>query len=239
MVTGCGRVRFDPWSTSGSRDAQGDSTVITVGTDGPPPVDAVIPDGFVNVAESFGEGPSTNHKGVTADTYLDSTATSSNFGTTADLVGGASPSRTILLRFDLSALPTNAIVTSAELVVTTGSDTDDLLASVYQANETWSETTATWNLRDTALRWTDAGARPPTSRSVTAVHGYVPSTANVGAGMVFDANGVALIQSWVSNAASNAGFAITGAGASFSIHASTAATATYRPGLYLEVAVPM
>lgn len=237
LVAGCGRIGFD-LTSSGSNVAPDDSISI-FSRDGGPPPDIVIPDGYMQIAASFGERPNTTYSGVTTDTYLDSSVPATNFGTAVELFGGANPARTILLRFDLSALPTNSIVTSAELVLTTASDTDNLLASLYPVNETWNGAQATWTLRSTPVAWTNAGARPPTSRSSTEVHGYTPSTANVGAALIFDANGLALIQSWLNNPAANAGFAITGLGASFSIHASTAATANYRPGLYLSVGVPI
>jgi hypothetical protein len=236
LAAGCGRIGFDLSTGSSGGDA-GDATGDGVAPGDGAPTDVLIPDGFTLVAISFGEAQGTTNTGVTQDTHVASATPTTNFDSAVELVGGGITA-TILLRFDLSSVPVGAMVVSAELVLYTGSMTDTGLVSIYPAREAWNAAQATWNQRLTATSWTNAGARPPQSRDVTAVHGFTPNMANAGHGLVFGASGIALVQSWITTPATNNGFAIANLGQPFSIHASTATVATRRPALYLGVELP-
>jgi len=61
-----------------------------------------------------------------------------------DTSPGGDPSRNPLLRFDLSTLPANSIISSAELNLYSSSGlTEDFLLSSLE-NDSWVESTATW-----------------------------------------------------------------------------------------------
>ncbi|GAA0873690.1 hypothetical protein GCM10009118_00980 [Wandonia haliotis] len=84
-----------------------------------------------------------------ADVLLTSLMPTTNFGTTTNI--GVSRSTISfnfntksLLKFDLSSIPENAIITSAELILEVNSGTPFSFL-FQQLTEDWSETTVTWN----------------------------------------------------------------------------------------------
>jgi hypothetical protein len=57
-----------------------------------------------------------------------------------------------LVHFDLSDIPTNAIITSATLYLYPKDDQTGQITYLYRVTRSWSETTATWN-----VPWTSPG----------------------------------------------------------------------------------
>ena len=110
---------------------------------------------------------------------------------------------TAIMRFDLSAIPSSAVVTAAELVLYVDGD-PGAPVSVYQLLESWDEATATSNQRAAGMAWLGAGATPP-SRGTTAIGTLSPATPNV---LVSGAIALPTVQSWVTTPATNFGIAI-------------------------------
>jgi hypothetical protein len=108
-----------------------------------------------------------------------------------------------LVRFDLSAIPATAIVTSAEMTLYCDSDPGEAV-SVYQMLESWDEATATSNQRSTGVAWLGAGATPP-SRGSTAIGTVTPAVANQAYTFAIT---TATAQTWVATPAMNFGVAI-------------------------------
>ena len=112
-----------------------------------------------------------------------------------------------LVRFDLSSIPTNMVVTNVVMGLTTSgsSQTVDAYFNIYQSRRTWNGAQATWNVYSTGNSWTTAGAQStasdiyPTSLGVIHDGGvantYYETTLNV--------SGVAIVQGWVNNPSSN------------------------------------
>jgi hypothetical protein len=98
------------------------------------------------------------------DTYISDVNPTTNYGTAAVLyVGelnvGANILRT-LIKFDLSSIPSGALINSATLsFYTTGdySDTDRTWAA-RRLKRDWVEAQATWNIYSTGNDWSTAGA---------------------------------------------------------------------------------
>jgi hypothetical protein len=108
-----------------------------------------------------------------------------------------------LVRFDLSAIPVTAVVTTAEITLYCDTDPGQAV-SVYQMLESWDEATATSNQRSTGVAWLGAGATPP-SRGTTAIGTFTPGVANQTYTFAIT---TATAQTWVAMPAMNFGVAI-------------------------------
>lgn len=147
--------------------------------------------------------PVTTDYPCAADTFLASDIPATNFDVqTSALVDGDTP-RVALFRFDLSALPAQASIISADLHIWTDNDSGQT-CTFYPALESWDETTTTWNVRTTGTPWATAGARPP-SRSTTAAGSVLPTSANTEYTVSISPAAVA---AWVATPATNFGLVI-------------------------------
>ena len=108
-----------------------------------------------------------------------------------------------LVRFDVSAIPSTAIVMTAEMSLYCDTDPGEAV-SIYQMLESWDEATATSNQRSTGVAWLGAGATPP-SRSATAIGTVTPANANQTYTFAIAA---ATAQTWITTPATNFGVAI-------------------------------
>ena len=108
-----------------------------------------------------------------ADTYIDQNAPTTNNGTSTSLnVGGGTTPRQIFLRFNLSSIPAGATITAADLFLTainTSTESGGTLRLFDPTNDTWSETTPTWN---NPLAGTDASGDLGTLGPVTTGNTY-------------------------------------------------------------------
>jgi hypothetical protein len=100
-----------------------------------------------------------------------------------------------LLRFDLSAIPSNAIVNSAqlELYLIAASDPASVTVRIQRATQTWSASSVTWNTR-------------PALSSTTVASAAVGMSLNTS----YTWNLTSLVSSFVSGTATNYGFALRG-----------------------------
>jgi len=116
-----------------------------------------------------------------------------------------------LLAFNLTAIPSNAVVSSAALTVKVvklapgfpSSGTMDLRRLLVA----WSDGAATWTNRLTSIRWSTNGAAAPVdfTNSITQ---SITVTAQTTYTFVSNSNMVADVQRWVNNPASNFGWII-------------------------------
>lgn len=95
-----------------------------------------------------------------ADAYTDSSQSGLNFGTQSSLMiegGGliAPSNRHTYLQFDLSGIPTNAIVTLAEieLCLSSSSGTQPFVVDLFSVPQSWTETAITWANQPTGDAW--------------------------------------------------------------------------------------
>jgi hypothetical protein len=164
------------------------------------------------------------------DTYINSGAVDTNYGTSADILIGraSSASKIALVQFDYSSIPSNATVSAVTLSLwlyannaTNASD-----VSVYNLKMAWVETEATYNVYSTGNNWQTAGAAGANDFDST-VLAVLNITAAEGSGekqWAFNANGITAVQNVISGAATNYGWKIH--------FANTASEHTYRSSDY-------
>ncbi len=135
----------------------------------------------------------------TADNYLRLAAVTSNYGTTDIKVKGElSDLKRGLVQFNLSAIPSNAIIDSASLMMYHNTNSGSEIINIYRINRAWTETGSTWSTYNGTNNWTTAGGDFDTT---------VYSTLNVGAttNVYKNWNIKSLAQAWTSGSLANYG----------------------------------
>ena len=142
------------------------------------------------------------------DTNLDPWETNRNHDNDGEMIVRANNSFSGLLRFDLSSLPTNAIVTRAELGLyadrwqTLEEPKTSMTVGVYKVMRFWEAAEATWDEAYDGRDWGVAGCNSATAdRVATAADEAVIDSV----GKWFEWALTALAQSWVENPRSNHG----------------------------------
>lgn len=144
--------------------------------------------------------PATTDHAATADTFLASDVPTGNFNAQTSALVDGDTLRVVVMKFDLSAISTNSVVTAANLHIWTDFD-QGADVTIYPLLQSWDETQATWNQRANGMNWTTAGAAPP-SRGTTAVGTVNPTSAATGYVVPITA---ATVQGWVATPANNHG----------------------------------
>ncbi|RYZ43721.1 MAG: DNRLRE domain-containing protein [Myxococcaceae bacterium] len=188
--------------------------------------------------------PTTAYTGVSDATLLQDTPTVNlgadallrldrDYPTSSGKVGNA------LLRFDLSAIPTNATVQSVRLTVNVRNSTTGEGYFVHAAGRAWTESQATWNQATSTTAWATAGASGASDRGATSFATLIPGTTG-SYGVDLNAAGLAAVQGWVQSAASNHGFVLDANTNmdGLELDASEAAIAANRPKLTVTYALP-
>lgn len=109
----------------------------------------------------------------------------------------------VLVRFDLSAIPTTAVVSSVEVRLYVDGDTGAPV-TIHEILESWDEATATSNQRRPGEPWQGAGVSPP-SRGTATIGNMSPGTADVFATAGLD---VGVVQGWIAMPATNHGLIV-------------------------------
>lgn len=98
------------------------------------------------------------------DTWINSGNANANYGaemyiSTGNYIAYAGSVRRSLIKFDLSNVPTAAVVSSATLALNLfAADSDTAcVVSVYRQKRSWVEAEATWNVYSTGANWETAG----------------------------------------------------------------------------------
>ncbi|MDP1774276.1 MAG: DUF4347 domain-containing protein [Methylobacter sp.] len=181
---------------------------------------------------TFQEGVSA-YTGTT-DTYLDSSSSGTNFGSSGVLTMYAFLStQQSLISFDLSSIPAGSIVTGAS-VTFTASSALALLPSVdmYKMLSPWAENTSTWNTLGSGVSIDNIEASNTADANWGAVIG-------LGGTATFASASVAsTVQSWINNPASNNGWLLTAGVTSVQFYSSEEATIAYRPQLSVTYTAP-
>lgn len=166
------------------------------------------------------------------DTYLHSWYPTTPYGNYNSLnirTGGVMEP---LIRFDLSSIPTNAVVNRATLYLyLTFGATNPATASVYRVRRPWNAATATWNLASTGVAWGQAGCHN-TSTDRWAVANASAQLLSTGIWYAFDLTTMAA--DWVQDPAQNNGVLLLGSGPTsvqFSFAASEYWQTSLRPKL--------
>jgi hypothetical protein len=166
----------------------------------------------ITVSFQDGVSPTARYAG-TSDTILLEAAklVDKNLGTAPVLwVDGdttVGDDRYILLRWDLSLLPARCTVLSATIEVQVTNDSKGTPYELYEVKRDWVEKEATWKSFAAKSPWQMPGAQGAQDRGM-AILGYLaPQKAGV-ATIRFTPEGVAALQSWIDQPASNHGILV-------------------------------
>jgi hypothetical protein len=142
-----------------------------------------------------------------ADTCMRSTEADRVFGDGNPLLVGNSKEpfsvhNRALFKFDLSAIPTNAVVTNATLAVFLfRSNSDEAQFDAHRMLVDWGEYETTWNRRFASIPWLEGGGQAATEFvSQASATGGIEESTFISAGIIADA------QFWVKNPAQNFGW---------------------------------
>lgn len=159
-----------------------------------------------------GVSPAPVYSGGT-DTYIDEDKPGTAFGAAASmLIDGSkynsNPSlkQYALLRWDITDVPSGSQVEAASITLTFTNSTDGAY-SIYAITRPWLEAEATWNNATSAATWEVPGAAGPGDRD-TIILGQVTSPTIGTKTFSLNADGVAWVQRWVNDPASNNGIMI-------------------------------
>ncbi|MBK9008597.1 MAG: DNRLRE domain-containing protein [Anaerolineae bacterium] len=182
------------------------------------------------------------------DTFMMNVNPTTNFGTVNEMgVGEANNSlNTVarsLIKFDLSSIPSNAVITSVTLSLWTNADysSNGRTIRVFRLKVPFNETQATWNIRASGSNWQTAGASGANDResvSIGSVQILANEPLNTEKQIALDA---VKIQELINGAFTNNGFIIiadTEINDGFTYKTSDHATASQRPKLVVQYALP-
>jgi hypothetical protein len=148
------------------------------------------------------------------DNYISNASLTNNFGTVNYLKIGEDDKAVnkvmrSLLKFDLSAIPTNATVTSSTLSLWLYSNaaTNNHAIQVYRLVRPWSETTSSWNMAQTGSTWQAAGANGASDREANSIGGTM-ILANESAGEEQFVLQPARVQEMINGSFANNGFVL-------------------------------
>jgi len=201
------------------------------------PVSTAVFEYFDIVSASFQDGvaPDPGYGG-TRDTYIAEASPSSNFGSDILLPldgddSGVGDDVVVLLKWDISKIPPGAQVQSVELTINV-SNTSPGPYEIYGLTRDWLEDEATWIESSSGTSWGAAGAQGSSDRDPLSA-GTVSGNSTGPQAFSLNAKGVALVQSWVDDPATNFGFVIgnTSTTNGLDFHSREAAIATNRPRL--------
>jgi hypothetical protein len=139
-----------------------------------------------------------------ADTQIDTRETTWNFGSSTTCAVDADPEISCLFKFDLSVIPTNAIVGTGTVNVNVVDSSTTRYAG-QRLLTTWSETQATWQKATSSDSWATPGAK--TDRAMAALFTFSGSLGARSGNLTDD--GVSTVQSWVTTPSSNKGVVIS------------------------------
>lgn len=168
------------------------------------------------------------------DSFVSSTLPDDNYGNyTFGYIGSSVDSPSIFIRgffqYDLSTIPSTAVITSASFALNYGgSGSADLPLGLYKVLEEWNEAVITWNNQPTCSTESEY-TRTIYSGSTTGVYKYWHNLAD-------------LVQGWLDGSIVNYGMMIRDADESsldtMAIFASSENTEEYRPKLTVNYYIP-
>lgn len=166
----------------------------------------------VTVSFQDGVSPAPRYSGTSDTTLLEAAKlVDKNLGTSPQIwVDGdttVGDDRYILIRWDLTSLPARATVLSATIDVQVTNDSRGSAFELYELKRDWVEKEATWKSAASKVPWQAPGAQGPQDRGAALLGLLAPQKA--GAYTIrLTPEGVAALQSWIDQPASNRGLII-------------------------------
>ena len=169
----------------------------------PPPVVTLFQDGVF---------PTAGYAG-TQDTWIRTNSTAGkNFGSTTTLSADGRTDAAVLLKWDISSIPSGSTVQSAMITINVIDPTLNNF-DVFAMNRAWSEASVTWKGDSATSKWELAGATGASDHGST----VLASITSKNRGLVtvpLNSAGLALVQSWVDHPSSNLGIIVQNYGSS-------------------------
>jgi hypothetical protein len=113
----------------------------------------------------------------------------------------------MLLAWDVSEIPARSKVVSATLVFQVLNAVEEGAYQVQALKRAWDETQATWQVAANGKRWHAPGAKGAEERDAAVLASLSPKTTG-SYSVALNAAGVAIVQGWIDNPASNFGLLI-------------------------------
>jgi hypothetical protein len=181
---------------------------------------------------SFQDGqlPGSGYAG-TRDTMLEGGSPGTKNGGDASLSVEEEEALVALLAWDVAGIPTTAVIDAVSVTLEV-SDRSSQSFNFYAARRAWSEAQATWKESAAGSAWQSGGAHGANDRGSAVLGSF--SAANTGAVTIpLNAAGVAVVQGWVAQPATNLGFVLDGPGTDnrLEFRASEYGTKSKRPRL--------
>ena len=156
------------------------------------------------ITASFQDG--VNGYSGTRDTKLIAGSSTTNYGSAAELEMDGSPDMSGLLMWDLTSIPAGSNISSVDFTMYVTSATDDEY-ELYPLLRPWVENEATWNQYANGQNWATAGASGAADRGNTVLGSITVASKGLYT-MSLNSAGIAQVQAWVNDPASNFGFII-------------------------------
>ncbi|MBK8035789.1 MAG: DNRLRE domain-containing protein [Verrucomicrobiaceae bacterium] len=142
----------------------------------------------------------------------------------------------VMLRFDLSSIPSNATITSAVMTLNRKSGAGGSTAiTAHRLTQAWAETTSSWNNRSTGTPWSTPGGDGDYDATAAA-------TTTVNANGAHNWNITSLAQSWVNGTNANHGMLMRlqneASSGEHEFYTREEATASRRPTLSITYTIP-
>ena len=207
------------------------------------------------ITGSFQDGvaPTADYAGTT-DTYISQSAPTSNFGSSAELTivgdygGGSGNDLASLLKWDISSIPPGSLVDSAQITLDVFDRTTGAF-QLYELKRDWVEAEASWNVFAAGSGWQTSGAQGPLDRGPLLLGAISPATTrsfHISLGshdISLNANGRALVQSWINDLATNHGIILVSSSSTsgdvLGVRSSEYGTAAQRPKLTVTYIQPV
>ncbi len=142
------------------------------------------------------------------ETMIDDSAPDRNFNSTTEIAIDGLPGKTgVLMYWDVSSISSNAAVESVEITLYITNKSRQSY-EIHALKRPWDEDQATWNQYSSGKSWSESGAKGASDHdpAILAQLNGVLQDRNLTISL--NAKGIALIQSWINNPASNNGFLI-------------------------------
>jgi len=172
------------------------------------------------------------------DVYIDSSNSTTNYDFLdyfrVDSKSLADKGVRILIKFDVSSIPSNALIISAILTLVLKDVSGSNTLNLHEATTDWVESQATWNIAKTGTNWTAIGG----DFSAEVVASQVFSESN------FEQSVQSSVEAWVAGTRTNYGWLgkvldeVSG-NTNWRFHTSNHATETNRPKLEVVYKVPL
>lgn len=189
---------------------------------------------------------------ATADSYISGSNTSTKYGSTSELFltsNTNSKSRNnILLKFDLSTIPSGVTINSAMLNLYLSSSANlsansPVPASIFPVKKNWIEADVTWEKYSSSKSWSSSGALSSSNDyqgSVTALNLPSPGSSTYSAGTQLQLDLKSFVNSWLSSSYSNYGviifpkYSTSSSSTTLKLGSKENANTAYRPSLVVN-----